>query len=348
MRNCADLPCVAFGFFDAGTRQFIERWIARDGGFPADDCAQFVTAASRRLAEFAAVCPPEAAPGQAPERPGQSRSFPVWLNGGCCKVAVGNPVARTYPVVVLPIPATDTTAQLDQMVRLALAHVAQMLARYLYSRPVWSEDLVNATLRMLAIEFFMVSAEGEIVFDGRSSDEGGDGIWLLRNNRLALRDVRERSALDQAIRDAAGNSRAASIVSMTSEADQVRFAAVAPVGEAENGLALVLFEKHGTDHHALRDHFFRAYGLTRSEALVADEVLDGMSLAETAAKLNLSLETVRSYMKQVLGKTGTHRQSGLIALYYGSILPVGRSIARSEVRRMGDGAPTGRPGLGKR
>ena len=59
----------------------------------------------------------------------------------------------------------------------------------------------------------------------------------------------------------------------------------------------------------------------------------GKSAAEAADATGLSLETVRSYLKQVLCKTGTHRQTELIALYYGWTLPVGKSIASAELRK---------------
>jgi len=42
---------------------------------------------------------------------------------------------------------------------------------------------------------------------------------------------------------------------------------------------------------------------------------------------------VRSYMKQIFAKTGAHRQSELISMYYTAILPVGTSIASAEARR---------------
>ena len=56
------------------------------------------------------------------------------------------------------------------------------------------------------------------------------------------------------------------------------------------------------------------YGLTPSEARVADHLLDGFEVRDAAAQLDITLETCRFHIKRVLAKTGTRRQSELIRL----------------------------------
>jgi DNA-binding CsgD family transcriptional regulator len=56
------------------------------------------------------------------------------------------------------------------------------------------------------------------------------------------------------------------------------------------------------------------FDLTTAEARVARAVSIGQSVNSIASENAVSLETVRSQLKMVLHKTGTHRQSELAAL----------------------------------
>ena len=57
-----------------------------------------------------------------------------------------------------------------------------------------------------------------------------------------------------------------------------------------------------------------ALGLTSAEARLASLLASGTSLEDAAAELHISRETARSQLKVVFAKTGTHRQSELVAL----------------------------------
>lgn len=61
-------------------------------------------------------------------------------------------------------------------------------------------------------------------------------------------------------------------------------------------------------HEALR----RAHGLTPAEARLAECLLDGLSLRESAQRLDLTYGTARTRLKVVFAKTGTHRQAELL------------------------------------
>ena len=64
---------------------------------------------------------------------------------------------------------------------------------------------------------------------------------------------------------------------------------------------------------AARD-LVQVFGLTMTEARLADLMLSGESLESAAAHLNIAYETVRTMIKRVFGKTGTSRQGELVAL----------------------------------
>lgn len=59
------------------------------------------------------------------------------------------------------------------------------------------------------------------------------------------------------------------------------------------------------------------FDLTPAEARLAREVATGVSMEAAAANLGLSLETVRTYLKRVMAKTGTRRQAELAVLLSG-------------------------------
>jgi DNA-binding CsgD family transcriptional regulator len=57
-----------------------------------------------------------------------------------------------------------------------------------------------------------------------------------------------------------------------------------------------------------------AFDLSPSEAILAADLLAGLSVAEAAVKRGRSVATVRTHLAAVLAKTGTARQSDLVRL----------------------------------
>jgi DNA-binding CsgD family transcriptional regulator len=60
----------------------------------------------------------------------------------------------------------------------------------------------------------------------------------------------------------------------------------------------------------LRDLF----GFTRMEAVIAADLASGLSLDAVAERRGIGGATVRSHLKRILAKTGTHRQGQAVAL----------------------------------
>ena len=67
--------------------------------------------------------------------------------------------------------------------------------------------------------------------------------------------------------------------------------------------------------NAIRD----LLGLTQSEATIAAEMANGASLADTAARLGISPNTVRAHLRSIFAKTGVKRQSQLVQLVHHSL-----------------------------
>jgi len=65
--------------------------------------------------------------------------------------------------------------------------------------------------------------------------------------------------------------------------------------------------------------------LTAAESTIASHLIRGRSLADIAARHNLSLNTVRTHLKNIFAKTGTNRQTELVAF-------IVRTVATMKVR----------------
>jgi DNA-binding CsgD family transcriptional regulator len=320
----ADLNNVMFGFFDADMRDFNGTWTSQSDDCTDDSCHQLIAIAGQRLAVYAALKQRKDDPVGCVSSPPGSDDYPIQMTVKGHVVGVGKPVERVFPVMCF---ARDGRRRTDEraLVRFGVTYLTRELERQMLARNLWPDKLVKTTLKMLSIEFFVVKADRTILHDGRIKTEEDVG-WVVVGDRLTLPAKRELAALQTALRKAASDPFDTSIVTITNSAGIVSLAIVTPFGDDGDGLALVLFENRHSDHQALKEHFFRAYGLTNSEYQIATGVLNGKGLADVAAATNLSLSTVRSYMKQVFAKTDTHRQSELIALYYRSILPIGDSV----------------------
>lgn len=320
----AELPFLMLGFFDTKSGDVTETWMIKTDECPPDACHNLMCELRRALTVPSAVGSDLGITG--------IRKKPLWLTAGDYRLAIGLPVADLLPIMVVSADHESEEPTRMAMLRLALAYVQQQLTETVYSRSPWPEGLVEATLETLSLRFLLVNAKAEIRRDGRLNDTPGpaDPAWIVCNRRLTLNDEKERTQLHDAIRMATGTERRTSIISVSTIAGRMRLAVVAPLSRSIPPMALVLFEHSGTDHAALREHFFTAHGLTMSERRVAHLLLDGETLNEAAEATDLSLATVRSYLKRIFVKTGTHRQTELVALYYRSILPVGASIAKAE------------------
>jgi len=94
---------------------------------------------------------------------------------------------------------------------------------------------------------------------------------------------------------------------------------VAPiVGRArdlfEQAKALMTFADLGRGLEINEAVLRQSYGLTTAEARLARCIAEGEDLASAGARLGIGKETLRSHLKAIFGKTGTHRQTELSML----------------------------------
>lgn len=175
--------------------------------------------------------------------------------------------------------------------------------------------------------FLVVDAEGRVLFANRAAEEilaERDGLsWDKKTLCGARADV--TAALRRIARSADGvlllprpSGREALLV-VAAPIPQRQTAAWIADGRA----AGVLFIRDpGRRRQASEDLLARAYGLTPAEARLAAALSRGMRLEEFAAEQDVSLNTVRSQLRAVFDKTGTHRQADLVRVALATAMPV--------------------------
>ncbi len=320
----AEMPFVLMAFFESRSKTFTESWIGRSDSTSKESYPDLIKTAEAQLAVWATLQAREHSDGEPHKNVGATSDAPTWINVGDYVIGVGGPIEGVYPVIAFLRGSNSDLPVHQLLMRMGMAFVAQQLTEEMYERSFWMENLVEKTTQVLSIQFLVVTSDGEVRYDSRrkQSQKSESSNWMTKNGRLSLSGEDATSGLQEAINDATSVKRRNSIVSIFTSPGVARLVAVTPLTVSGTTLALVLFESEQTDHFRLRERFFSAYRLTKSESMVAHEILSGRSIAEAAETKNLSLATVRSYMKQVLAKTGTHKQSELISLYFSSILPV--------------------------
>jgi DNA-binding CsgD family transcriptional regulator/PAS domain-containing protein len=176
---------------------------------------------------------------------------------------------------------------------------------------------------------FVIDAGGRIVFlngaaallaskrDGIAIDQGelhgADGNTTTGLRRLMADAIRTSTAGGggaggvMTMGKPSGRRALVALVSPVSAADQLpvttnRPAALVLITDPESSVLI--------DALTLR----KIFGLTPAEAKLTRLLTAGISLYEAAARLGLSRETVRTRIKVIFEKTGTHRQAELVSL----------------------------------
>lgn len=186
-----------------------------------------------------------------------------------------------------------------------------------------------------AIGWIAVEASGKIVW----FNEMAETLLANQNSPLTARHARLRAydprqtqrlleALQLALESSTQSGRGSNLIFRNPDTGDAIAASIVP---ADDLFVKGLPHIHGA-YLALQDLSRRPppemvarigtlFGLTRREAELAMALVSGQTVAECAAARGLSMPTVRTQLAQLLRKTGTSRQSQLVALLL-STLPV--------------------------
>lgn len=182
-----------------------------------------------------------------------------------------------------------------------------------------AQHWTRGALDHVSLPMLVVDGEGVVRLANASGSR-----WMRRSDfPLTSASCKEVLAI---IRDACGQGGATPrTVSISVQAGLERPSIVMAVpipgnplvgGRASPRVALLL--ELATPIQTLPRQLLRQiFRLTPSEVTLTSHLACGLSLAEAAERSQISRETARSHLKAVLRKTGTHRQSELMALLTG-------------------------------
>jgi DNA-binding CsgD family transcriptional regulator len=194
-------------------------------------------------------------------------------------------------------------------------------------------DFFRETLEAIATSVMLVDAEANLLFANGAAEHllAENSTIYRKEGKLHLYNASAESAIKQSIQlshgpqDLLGGRGIGIPLSRHGQSSAVAY--VLPLGKTEirpayrNAMAAVFIS--GDSHHQLPalDLLITLFDLTLTEAKVMTAIGEGLTPIQTAAKLNVSENTVKTHLSRVFGKTGSHRQSDIVKILAGLTPP---------------------------
>lgn len=210
-----------------------------------------------------------------------------------------------------------------------LQRAIQMRQRF--AQLLVSQNLLTSCTDLIAMPTILVDEFGRVAHCNRAATALLDGrryLWL-ENGDLFSRNAATTRSLNLEITKAlhAGNGQGSEIpgvVLVPRLGQRDLMVLISPIrmadGQGEGGTSgalLFAFDQESTPQ--LKAGLVqRLFGLTEAEAQLAVAICDGKTLDELSVERGTTLNTVRSQLKSVFGKTGANRQADLVSLILAS------------------------------
>jgi DNA-binding CsgD family transcriptional regulator len=187
------------------------------------------------------------------------------------------------------------------------------------------EDVVDA----LPFGIFFIDGGLHIHYANRRADEvrrKGHGPFTAFDARLRAPDAEADALLRDAISRAEHGPRTGSALNLSGPDGRRYYLTARLLRPRDRRLQLhdalydagprLLIAVHEADQpiQVPTDFLWRSFALTDAEAKLADALVNGLTLAELAHDRGLSKQTLRNQLVGLMRKTGTKRQSQLVAL----------------------------------
>ena len=220
---------------------------------------------------------------------------------------------------------TFTAKQLTRL-RSLIPHLQQaLLLKERFGRAEFENNALFTALESLQMGVMIADAHGALLF----ADSIAESILMrhpqlsLRNGRLRIADSRQNAEMLKFVADAAcGGGRngvgEGGLLTLQGEFRQKLWLRVCPLpqerfADSVRGPAAIVFLRQPDSRRiALRRYMIEAYGLTRAEARLAEALVNGRTLAESANEAGVTLNTVKTLSKRIFVKTGHHSRGQLI------------------------------------
>lgn len=174
----------------------------------------------------------------------------------------------------------------------------------------------------------LFDADGKVVLMNRSAEAiiAADDGFRLEGSHPCVADPRENRRLQELLRRAAATTVEQSgpsghVISFERPSGRRPYSAMvgpllaaAPDMATDEARALLFVSDPDSCHTGTRDVLEDLYQLTPAEAELVQLISEGRSLEEVAEVRGVTMNTVRSQLKQVFSKTDTNRQGELVHL----------------------------------
>ena len=189
-------------------------------------------------------------------------------------------------------------------------------------------SVANEAIRRLNFGWLTLDGEGRIL----DSDTHAAGMLAAtdllrrgRDGRLTARDAgvaREIAGAIQALREPASRPRAV-VLSREPWLDMLLVPSSLRSGPARPAPSLVAYVHADNWSSADRcEQLEQMFDLIPSEARLALALSRGMTIAEAASDLGLTVESARTYSKRIYAKTGARGQADLVRFMHRSVLAI--------------------------
>lgn len=192
------------------------------------------------------------------------------------------------------------------------------------SQQLWQAKLLEQGLEQLGQAILMVSCRGEVAFSSKAAD-----AILVANRGLTLREGKLQAdiaaddrRLQEALHSAIQEDGTCNLFNVyIHRSDYVR-----PISltiskmlrseeERRQGChALVMIKDLNLNQEFWADRLKEEYHLSPREVQCVSLVSEGRDLKDVAELMEIGIETVRQYMKNIYKKMGVHKQHELVSL----------------------------------
>ncbi len=274
-----------------------------------------------------------------------SRDVPdaVWRSNGYCREwAAPQGIVDVIDTILLRRPDRVASCALGRHVSAGVIgdreiELTRRIAPHL-RRAITISDLIDmkrletealgATLDALTVGVILVSADGTVIHANRVAEGmvASEGPIRSLNGYIGAQDARSterlRRKITAAVRGKGETGAGESGMALNGD-DTVATAYVLPLTSGDlrarlmpKAAAAVFVASAMRPTSCGLDAFAEAYQLTPAETRVLDRIVRGETLDEAADALKVARTTIKTHMARVLAKTGTRRQTALVALVH--------------------------------
>ena len=204
-----------------------------------------------------------------------------------------------------------------------MPHVSRALRLNLQLGKMNSRNVgIESALHLFNIAVFGLDSTGSVIFQNGAAEEiarAGDGIKLVRG-KLRLRNIKQDGVFQTMLAGASPRTCMGGFVAVARQAKSLPLLlSIVPLAASLTSslkqMTCLVFATDRSRVPSSRAASMRAlFGLTPTEAKLADALASGMDVKVAAESLGLTENTTRFHLKETFRKTGVRSQSALLRL----------------------------------